>query len=460
MRESVCTEFFAKFLWEVSKGHGYREHENPAVQFRKDAKAGKYNDMSDQCYELLLQEIKNLSAFWLNRSNQKAFDIFRCALENIYIDEESLYQVAEILSKCYFSTATLDAVRKVIPEMQEFEKDLDLGKCFPDIDMLEKLSPSFQENTDEEDEIVNVDLNSPQEMDEWLAKHIFGQRKAVRAAAMLLYNHRKGRKRNVLFVGPTGCGKTEIWRACKQIYPNIHIVDSNMITAEGWKGEYKISSIFENMSKQEAENAIIVFDEFDKFCEPKIGSNGTNYSLTGQNELLKLIEGTILPIKVRNGSEAYKIDTSKISFVFCGSFEVLTEMKTDSNAKQSIGFGADLKKKEAYLVYEDRLQPSDLVQYAGVRQEIAGRINQIVQLSPMNAGAYKEILKDEQMSPLHQLERQYSIRLSMDKDTEEKLVQEAEETHMGVRYLRSRIQQMLDEQMFRDCGQEEYELGA
>ena len=30
---------------------------------------------------------------------------------------------------------------------------------------------------------------------------------------------------------------------------------------------------------------------------------------------------------------------------------------------------------------------------------------------------------------------------------------------MGVRYLRSRIQQLLDEQMFQNCGQTEYRLG-
>lgn len=42
-------------------------------------------------------------------------------------------------------------------------------------------------------------------------------------------------------------------------------------------------------------------------------------------------------------------------------------------------------------------------------------------------------------STLRQLERQYGVKLCLDSDTEEKLVREAEETRMGVRYLRSRI---------------------
>lgn len=77
-----------------------------------------------------------------------------------------------------------------------------------------------------------------------------------------------------------------------------------------------------------------------------------------------------------------------------------------------------------------------------------------------SAEAYKEILKDELISPLHQFERQYGIKLSLDRETEQKLVQEAEANRMGVRYLRSRIQQMLNEQIFQDGSQSEYLLSA
>ena len=466
MTKSACVQFFEKYLCEVSNGRGYREHENPAVRFTEDVKAGKYNELSDENYEIRLREVKDMSAFWLDQQRQKASDLLQFALENIDIDKESLHKMAEILSECYSNSVNAFISEDLFREAKEPTRESEDSEEAHD----PKEAPDFEERSFDaipkkecekpfrksslREKLIDERLSSPQKIYDCLTKYIYGQEKAVRAAAMLLYNHWQGRKRNILFIGQTGSGKTEIWRVCKRLYPNIHIIDSTMITAEGWTGSFKISNIFENMSRRKAEEAIIVFDEFDKFCEPKIGSSGTNHSFIVQNELLKLIEGTTVNLK------NFSFDTSKISFVFCGSFESLTENKAEREAEQSIGFGANPEKKEAYRIYENVLQPSDLVKYAGMRQEIAGRINQIVQLSPMTAEAYKEILSDDQMSPLHQLERRYGIKLCLDGDTEQKLVREAEETRMGVRYLRSRIQQMLDEQMFLDCGRTEYRLSA
>ena len=490
MRKSACVQLFEKYLSEVSNGRGYREHENPAVRFSRDVKKGKYNKLSDECYETLLQEIKEISAFWLNKPDQQASDILQFALENIDIDKKSLQKMAEILAKCYSASMNSFTSEDLIHKLETSQEDFDFGECLSevlspkersipfleenDLERKEKdfepeqeshdgegvSEPLFEEDCVEECETANPYLGSPRKINDRLSKYIYGQEKAVMAASMLLYNHIHGRKRNILFIGPTGSGKTEIWRVCKQLYPCIRIIDSTIITGEGWKGDFKVSNIFDGMSPREAEQAIIVFDEFDKLCEPKITSGGSNYSMLIQNELLKLIEGTTIILNRNENKNKYKIDTSNISFVFCGSFECLTEMKTSRETVQSIGFGSTPGKKEAYLVYEEALQPADLVKYAGMRQEIAGRINQIVQLTPMTAGAYREILKDWRMSPLHQLERQYGVKLSLDQNTEQKLLQEAEETHMGVRYLRSRIQQMLDEQMFLDCSRKEYLLGA
>ena len=449
MTKSACIQFFEKYLLEVSKGHGYREHENPAVRFSNDAKAGKYNRYSDESYNILLQETKDMSAFWLNQQKQTASDVLRVALENIDIDKESLHKMAEILSECYSASVASFVSEELLQNLETIKVNDGSEESSRPMMIKRERRQTLREALAEERK-----NRSPQEFYEYLSKRIYGQKEAVRAAAMLLYNHIHGRKRNVLFVGQTGSGKTEIWRVCRQLYPGIRIIDSTVITGEGWSGTFKVNNIFDDMSRKEAEEAIIVFDEFDKLCEPKIASGGTNHSFTIQNELLKLIEGTTVHLK------NFSVDTSKISFVFCGSFERLTEMKTENESEKAIGFGGKPQKKEARLVYEDALLPADFVEYAGMRQEIAGRINQIVRLLPMTAEAYKAILEDDQISPLHQLERQYGIKLSLDRDTEQKLVQEAEETRMGVRYLRSRIQQMLDDQIFQDCSQTEYMLSA
>ena len=98
--------------------------------------------------------------------------------------------------------------------------------------------------------------------------------------------------------------------------------------------------------------------------------------------------------------------------------------------------------------------------YAGVRREICGRINQVVQLRPMTAEDYKQILQHYSMYPVRKLEKEYHIRLKLNREMQDILAKEAEENQMGVRYLNSRIQELLDEQMFLDSEKEEYLLEA
>lgn len=464
MRKSVCIQFFEKYLREVSAGRGYRNCPNPVIRFNQDVKAGKYDDRTDSEYNVLLKEVEELSGIWLQEKNQTAFDIFRICLENIDIDKETLHKMAEMLAECYAASIAPFTAEDQVPDLEEAENNHEQNEIdwsFNNEKPYDKTHrlPS-QESWFFKEEKNKESLRSPKLIYDYLADHIHGQKKAIRAAAMLLYNHVHNRRRNLVFVGPTGCGKTEIWKVCKQLYPYIHIVNSTAITAEGWSGGFKVRDIFAGMSREQAEKTVIVLDEFDKFCEPKFSSSGTNHSLTEQNELLKLIEGAEMIFPADHGKPELKIDSSKISFVFCGSFEYLTEAKAAAETSVSIGFGGNIEKTDARLVYEGEILPGDLVKYAGMRHEIAGRINQIVQLSPMTADDYKAILYDRQISPLHQLERQYGVKLHLDSKVRQQLASEAEECHMGVRYLRSRIQQMLDEQMFQDCERTEYQLGV
>lgn len=459
MRKSVCINWFEKYLKEVSSGRGYWSHINPAIEFVRDAKAGEYDDMTDSEYNALLKETEEISAFWLLQKNQTASDLLRISLEKIDIDGEKLHKLAEILAECYADSVSPFIAENEIPDHKKNSdrdrkiKDWISGDEVND----EKKESYFSRNLDSEKLTRNKAWN-PKQIYTYLSDRIYGQKEAVKAATMLLYNHMKGRKRNLLFAGPTGCGKTEIWRVLKQLYPYIQIIDSTAITMEGWSGSFKIKDIFKGMSQEEAEKSIIVFDEFDKFCEPKISAGGTNYSTVSQNELLHLIEGGRVVLESERGKPKIEIDSSKISFVFCGSFEQLTESKTEKETCDSIGFVRKIKISEAYSQYENKISPEDLVKHAGVRQEIVGRINQIVQLYPMTADDYYVILHNKQISPLYQLERQYGVKLHLDSKVRQKLVMEAEKNHMGVRYLRSRIQQMLDEQMFQNCEKTEYQL--
>ena len=143
---------------------------------------------------------------------------------------------------------------------------------------------------------------------------------------MLLYNHMRKHKRNVLFLGPTGSGKTEIWRVLSEIYSNIRIIDCTRLSMEGWKGDYKIKNIFEDLSDEEAENTILVLDEFDKMCEPKHGTGGTDWGRAIQNELLKFIEGADIICN-------YKSEQRKIKYL---TFVIICYNKDYQNALKNI----------------------------------------------------------------------------------------------------------------------------
>ncbi len=462
MRKSVCMQWFERYLKEVSLGHGQQNHKNPAIEFTHHAKEGRYDVISDQEYEALLSEVEELASFWNLERYHKSSELLLAFIEKLNIDAETLHKMAELFAECYETSTKPFVSEDVFPDQKEFDESCEDEECWRDMD---------QENDSRETECSNragdwfqyegIDvgiMSDPKKIYTYLSSRIYGQEEAVKAASMLLYNHRLGRKRNLLFAGPTGCGKTEIWRVLKQIYPHIRIIDSTMITMEGWSGSFKIRDIFTGLTQEEAEKSIIVFDEFDKFCEPKASVRG-DCGFANQSELLKMIEGAKIVFPADRGKPLMEFDSSKISFVFCGSFELLMKEKAKAEEAGSIGFGAAIRKQVGQPQEKTEIVPEDLVRYANIRLEIAGRIHQIVQLYPMTAQDYDRILLDEQISPLHQLEKQYEVKLHLNACARKQIIEKAVETHMGVRYLRSRIQQLLDEQMFQNCGQTEYRLG-
>ena len=108
--------------------------------------------------------------------------------------------------------------------------------------------------------------------------------------------------------------------------------------------------------------------------------------------------------------------------------------------------------------YNVDFSQEDLVQYANIRQEIAGRITEIVQLYPMAEEDFYKILSNPFISPVKNMENIYQKKLILSKDTKVQIAKEAAESHMGVRYMKSKLQTLLDKQLFEDCEKEQYTL--
>lgn len=418
MLREKAFDFWKTYIGLMTKGGVDVSMTNPAVTFTADAKAGEYDDISDEEYYELLDFTEELASFWKKNREATAGAVLLEALVNTDLSLSETDKLAQILAE-----ASERKTYKYIKPEPEFET-------------------TFDKTPFDEGEVEWT----PQMIYEYLDENVYRQENAKKAAAIMLYNHLKGRRRNMILAGPTGCGKTEIWRSLQKRFPFIKIVNGPQIACDGWKGSYHVKDIFLEEPAEKVKKMLIVIDEADKLFEPSIGSVGVDYSRKIQNEFLKIMDGDKVDF-VSEGNDAKKttIDCSHVSFVFCGSFETLLQNREDKPA--TIGFFQNTAPDEE----AESITIEDLVEYGNVRREIAGRIQQIVALNALTVDDFEHILNSrKQMSPIRQLEKLYMVNLSVDDKTKRILAEKAATKNLGCRYMRSQIQSMLDEKMFDD----------
>lgn len=297
-----------------------------------------------------------------------------------------------------------------------------------------------------------LDNWSPRDIENWIHTDggIIGQDAAVRAAAMIVYNHYEGRPSVSLFAGPTGSGKTQIWRALQQEYgsQNIIIQDASVLSAEGWRGGNKISTIFRSLNADQRERIILVLDECDKLLEPMYGANGTNYSDLMQNQLLRMCDHDTLFFGSEDSQSSMTISCARVSVVMLGAFARLTEQKKKDSS--CIGFGRNPEFSQNSVI---ELTTEDLIDY-GMRAELAGRLDRIVCMDPLSIQDLVQIGKQE----VTRLEEQLHIRLRIAPDVLIMLARAAVGKGLGARWLKARLGQLLDDRLYDDPDADSYEI--
>ena len=283
----------------------------------------------------------------------------------------------------------------------------------------------------------------PKKIRDNITKKVICQPEAVKAAAMIVYNHLSGRRTNAVFAGPSGCGKSEIWRTLSKEYPGlVRMIDFSRFAADGWRGSLHLRDIFNGVGSDDIRHRglIVVLDEADKrLCEPAMGSGGTDYNVLLQNDLLKMMDGDVIEFGAEDRQPALSVDCSKVSVVMLGTFERLLAGKAQ-DAKR-IGFStaptADAGGRKD-ISYHDLI-------HAGMRLEIAGRINKIIALEQLSVDGYKAILRGPVLSGLQE---STGCKISIDSAAGDALAERAIESGLGVRWMRSAILNAIDDAMF------------